>query len=63
MPHDDADLLIALAAFVNRMYRNRATFISGQMEGHEVEVGEDFVVVTLGQQGASKPTPVVGHGI
>jgi len=59
VPHADADLLIALAAFVNRMYRNRATFISGQMEGHEVEVGEDFVVVTLGQQGASKPTPVV----
>ncbi|ABD70514.1 Carbamoyl-phosphate synthase L chain, ATP-binding [Rhodoferax ferrireducens T118] len=59
VPHDDADLLIALAAFVNRMYRNRATFISGQMEGHEVEVGEDFVVVTLGQQGASRPTPVV----
>ncbi|HEY5580558.1 MAG TPA: acetyl/propionyl/methylcrotonyl-CoA carboxylase subunit alpha [Rhodoferax sp.] len=58
VPHDDADLLIALAAFVNRMYRNRATFISGQMEGHEVEIGEDFVVVTLGQQGASKPSPV-----
>ncbi|MDO8252914.1 MAG: acetyl/propionyl/methylcrotonyl-CoA carboxylase subunit alpha [Rhodoferax sp.] len=58
VPHDDADLLIALAAFVNRKYRNRATKISGQMEGHEVEVGEDFVVVTLGQQGRSTPTPV-----
>jgi propionyl-CoA carboxylase alpha chain len=58
VPHDDADLLIALAAFVNRKYRNRATKISGQMEGHEVEVGEDFVVVTLGQQGSSTPTPV-----
>jgi propionyl-CoA carboxylase alpha chain len=56
--HDDADLLIALAAFVNRKYRNRATAISGQMEGHEVAVGEDFVVVTLGQQGAVTPTPV-----
>jgi propionyl-CoA carboxylase alpha chain len=58
VPHDDADLLIALAAFVNRKYRNRATKISGQMEGHEVEVGENFVVVTLGQQGSSTPTPV-----
>jgi propionyl-CoA carboxylase alpha chain len=58
VPHDDADLLIALAAFVNRKYRNRATKISGQMEGHEVEVGEEFVVVTLGQQGSSTPTPV-----
>src|ERR1035437_5189939 len=58
VPHDDADLLIALAAFVNRKYRNRATFISGQMEGHEIAVGADFVVVTLGQQGATKSTPV-----
>lgn len=58
VPHDDADLLIALAAFVNRKYRNRASNISGQMEGHEVAVGEDFVVVTLGQQGATTPTPV-----
>ena len=58
VPHDDADLLLALAAFVNRKYRNRATAISGQMEGHEVAVGSDFVVVTLGQRGLSTPTPV-----
>ena len=58
VPHDDADLLVALAAFVNRKFRNRATAISGQMEGHEIEVGEDFVVVTLGHQGATTQTPV-----
>ena len=58
VPHDDADLLLALAAFVNRKYRGRASAISGQMEGHEVAVGEDFVVVTLGQKGASTPTTV-----
>ncbi|MDP2164189.1 MAG: acetyl/propionyl/methylcrotonyl-CoA carboxylase subunit alpha [Hydrogenophaga sp.] len=58
VPHDDANLLIALAAFVNRKFRNRATTISGQMEGHEVAVGEDFVVVTLGQQGSTTSTPV-----
>ncbi|MDO8450728.1 MAG: acetyl/propionyl/methylcrotonyl-CoA carboxylase subunit alpha [Rhodoferax sp.] len=58
VPHDDANLLIALAAFVNRKFRNRAAAISGQMEGHEIEVGEDFVVVTLGQQGVTTPTPV-----
>jgi propionyl-CoA carboxylase alpha chain len=58
VPHDDADLLLALAAFVNRKYRGRASHISGQMEGHEVAIGEDFVVVTLGQQGAMTPTPV-----
>ena len=58
VPHDDADLLLALAAFVNRKYRGRASAISGQMEGHEVAIGEDFVVVTLGQQGVTTPTPV-----
>ncbi len=58
VPHDDADLLTALAAFVNRVYRNRATFISGQMEGHELAVGADFVVVTLGWQGDSTATLV-----
>ena len=58
VPHDDPDLLLALAAFVNRKYRGRASAISGQMEGHEVAVGEDFVVVALGQKGASTPTTV-----
>jgi propionyl-CoA carboxylase alpha chain len=28
------------------------------MEGHEMEIGEQFVVVTLGQQGATTHTPV-----
>ncbi len=58
VPHDDSELLIALAAFVHRKYRGRATAISGQMEGHEVAAGQDFVVVTLGQQGATTQTPV-----
>ena len=58
VPHDDPDLLLALAAFVHRKYRNRASLISGQMAGHELSVGEDFVVVTLGQQGAHTETPV-----
>ncbi len=56
--HDDAGLLLALAAYVNRVYRNRATLISGQMEGHEVTIGDEFVLVTLGQKGASTATPV-----
>ena len=58
VPHDDPDLLLALAAFVHRKYRNRAAQISGQMAGHELSVGEDFVVVTLGQLGARTETPV-----
>ena len=58
VPHNDPDFLVALAAFVNRRYRNRAVGISGQLEGHEIAVGEQFVVVTLGQQGASSPRAV-----
>ena len=51
VPHDDPDFLIALAAFVNRRILGRAAGISGQMEGHEMAVGEEFVAVTLGQKG------------
>ena len=58
VPHADPNMLVALAAFVNRKFLDRATAISGQMEGHEVEVGEEFVAVTLGKQGATTHTPV-----
>ncbi len=58
VPRDDPNFLVALAAFVNRRYRDRATGISGQMQGHEVAVGEEFVVVTLGQQGHNLTSPV-----
>ena len=58
VPHDDADLLIAIAAFVRRKFLNRAASISGQMEGHELAVGKDYVVVTLGQEGHTTHTPV-----
>ena len=51
VPHDDPDFLVALAAYMHRRYRARATGISGQLAGHEVQVGEEFVVVTLGQEG------------
>ncbi len=58
VPLDDPNFLVALAAFVNRRYRDRATGISGQMQGHEVAVGEEFVVVTLGPQGRNIPSRV-----
>jgi propionyl-CoA carboxylase alpha chain len=58
VPHDDINFLVALAAYVHRIYRHRATGISGQMEGHEVEVSEDFAVVTLGQRGERTRTRV-----
>jgi len=58
VPHDDCDMLIALVAFVRRKFLNRAASISGQMEGHELTVGNEFVVVTLGAQGSTASTPV-----
>jgi propionyl-CoA carboxylase alpha chain len=56
--HDDPDFLVALAAFMHRRYRARASGISGQLEGHGVKVGERFVVVTLGAGGQNVHTPV-----
>jgi propionyl-CoA carboxylase alpha chain len=43
--HEDPDFLIALAAVVNRRLLDRAARISGQLPGHEMRIGEDFVVV------------------
>ncbi|MDM0069095.1 acetyl/propionyl/methylcrotonyl-CoA carboxylase subunit alpha [Variovorax sp. J31P207] len=51
VPHDDPDFLVALAAFVHRRYRARASGISGQLEGHGVKVGEEFVAVVLDARG------------
>jgi len=51
VPHDDPDFLVALAAYMNRRYRARASGISGQLDGHGVKVGEQFVVVVLDERG------------
>jgi propionyl-CoA carboxylase alpha chain len=51
VPHDDADFLVALAAYQHRKFRARASGISGQLAGHEVEIGEQYVVIALGVDG------------
>ncbi len=56
--HHDPSLLVALAAYVHRRYRARASGISGQLEGHGVRVGEQFVVVALGAEGHHVHHPV-----
>ncbi|MBT2334808.1 acetyl-CoA carboxylase biotin carboxylase subunit [Variovorax paradoxus] len=58
VPHTDPSFLIALAAYVHRRYRARASGISGQLEGHGVKVGEQFVVVELGPEGRHVHHPV-----
>lgn len=58
VPQDDPDFLIALAAAVNRRFLERAAAISGQMPGHGVRIGGDFVVVVRGEAGAHRHHPV-----
>ena len=57
VPHEDADFLVALAAYVNRRTLQRAAGISGQLPGHEFTVGEDFVVVLLDAGGHHRRQP------
>ncbi len=58
VPHDDPDFLVALAAAMYRRYRERAIGISGQLAGHRVTIGSDFVVVVKGEGGQHRHVPV-----
>jgi propionyl-CoA carboxylase alpha chain len=58
VPHADAAFPVALAAFVRRKSRERATSLSGQLPGYSVDVGKDYVVVTLSDSGNNSFTPV-----
>ncbi|MDE2297661.1 MAG: ATP-grasp domain-containing protein, partial [Burkholderiales bacterium] len=49
--HDDPDFLLALAVAANRRVLARSAGISGQLPGHELQVGEDFVVVRTDADG------------
>jgi propionyl-CoA carboxylase alpha chain len=60
VPHDDPALLIVVAAFMHRRYMDRAAQITGQLRGHERQVGEDWVVVMDGQHHPVKVQPVAG---
>jgi propionyl-CoA carboxylase alpha chain len=58
VPHDDANFLVAIAAFVRRKSRERAAGISGQLPGYAVDAGKDYVVVTLDAAGDNTYSPV-----
>src|SRR5262249_49410504 len=51
VPHDDPEFLVALAAAANRRYLERAAGISGQLPGHGVQIGDEFVVIVKGEGG------------
>jgi propionyl-CoA carboxylase alpha chain len=58
VPHDDPNFLVALAAAAYRRYLERASGISGQLAGHRMIIGRQFVVVVKDQQGAHVYVPV-----
>jgi propionyl-CoA carboxylase alpha chain len=58
VPHSDPQFLVALAAFVRRKSRERATGISGQLPGYGVKVGTDYTVISLGADGQHGYTAV-----
>ncbi|MBX3620136.1 MAG: acetyl-CoA carboxylase biotin carboxylase subunit [Rhizobacter sp.] len=58
VPHDNPVFLRALAAVANRKHQERASRISGQMPGHEMEIGHAFVVVTAQGEGRFEQMPV-----
>ena len=58
VPHSDPDFLVALAAFVRRKSRERATGISGQLPGYGVKVGKDYTVIGLSADGKHRYSAV-----
>ena len=58
VPHEDPNFLVALAAAAYRRYLERAAGISGQLAGHRVTIGNQFVVVVKGAQGKDVHVPV-----
>ena len=60
VPHDDPALLISVAAFVHRRYIDRAAKVSGQLPGHERQVGDEWVVIRDGKRHPVVARPVAG---
>ena len=55
--HDDPNFLLALAVATNRRVLARSAGISGQLPGHELQVGERFIVVQTDADGTRHETP------
>ncbi len=54
VPHDDPALLVSVAAYVYRAYTDRGASVSGQLQGHERIVGDNWCVVRLNPDGNEK---------
>jgi propionyl-CoA carboxylase alpha chain len=51
VPHDDPALLVSIAAYVYRAFTDRSASITGQLQGHERIVGDNWCVVRLKPNG------------
>jgi propionyl-CoA carboxylase alpha chain len=51
VPHDDPALLVSVAAYVYRAFTDRSASISGQLQGHERLVSNNWMVVRLDAAG------------
>ena len=51
VPHDDPALLVSVAAYVYRAFTDRSASITGQLQGHERLVSDDWCVVRLNPNG------------
>ncbi len=58
VPHEDPDFLVAMAAGAYRRYLDRAAGISGQLEGHGVRIGNEFVATVKGEGGRHRIVPL-----
>ncbi len=58
VPHDDPNVLIAIAAFVRRKAHERAAGMSGQLPGYQRKLEKNYVVVTLAGDGKHAYTAV-----
>ena len=54
----DRDLLLAVAAAFERRLLARSSRLTGQLAGHELRLGEQFVVVEVDADGERRATPV-----
>jgi acetyl/propionyl-CoA carboxylase alpha subunit len=51
VPHDDPALLVSVAAYVYRAFTDRSASITGQLQGHERLVSDNWMVVRLNPEG------------
>jgi propionyl-CoA carboxylase alpha chain len=58
VPRDDPSFLLALAGAAHRRMRERATGITGQLPGHELQIADDFVIVLTDDNGQRQQTAV-----